>query len=132
LVQRFYADAWNRWEDAAVDELLTDDFVFRGSLGDKAKGRDGFRAYRDTVRAALPDFHNELVDIVADRDRAAVRLRCTGRHEGELFGIAPTRINVAYDAAAFFHSDGVHLRQAWVLGDLESLRHQLDDRNNSP
>ena len=126
-MQRFYADAWNRWEDAAVDELLTDDFVFRGSLGDEARGRDGFRAYRDKVRAAFPDFRNEVRDIVADRERAAVRLRCTGRHEGELFGVAPTSINVAYDAAAFFHSDGVHLRQAWVLGDLESLRNQLYD-----
>ena len=129
---RFYTDAWNRWEDAAVDELLTDDFVFRGSLGDEARGRDGFRAYRDKVRAAFPDFRNEVRDIVDDRERAAVRLRCTGRHDGELFGIAPTSIKVAYDAAAFFHSDGVRLRQAWVLGDLAILRNQLSERSHAP
>ena len=65
LVERFYRDAWNRWDDAAVDELLAPDFLFRGSLGDEARGRDGFRAYRDKVRAAFPDFHNEVLDVVA-------------------------------------------------------------------
>jgi hypothetical protein len=39
-VLRFYADAWNRWDDRAVDELLTTDFTFRGSLRDHAHGRD--------------------------------------------------------------------------------------------
>ena len=74
-MQRFYADAWNRWDDDAVDELLTADFVFRGSLGDHAHGRDGFRAYRDKVRSAFPDFHNEVREVVAEKERAAVRLR---------------------------------------------------------
>jgi predicted ester cyclase len=129
-VRRFYADAWNRWDDAAVDELLAEDFVFRGSLGDEARGRDGFRAYRDKLRSAFPDFYNEVTDMVADGDRAAVRLRCTGRQEGELFGVAPTGLDIAYDAAAFFHSHGAQLREAWVLGDLENLRNQLVDRNS--
>jgi predicted ester cyclase len=124
-VQRFYARAWNRWEDSAVDDLLAPDFVFRGSLGDEARGRDGFRAYRDKVRTAFPDFHNEVTELVAAGQAAAVRLRCTGRHEGELFGISPTRLNVAYDAAAFLRSDGAQLCEAWVVGDLEALRRQL-------
>jgi predicted ester cyclase len=125
LAVRFYADAWNRWDDGAVDELLAPDFVFRGSLGDEASGRVGFRTYRDKVRAAFPDFHNQVTELVADGQRAAVRLRCTGRHEGELFGISPTRLNVTYEAAAFLGSDGARLCQAWVLGDLVSLRRQL-------
>jgi predicted ester cyclase len=125
LVERFYSQAWNRWEDAAVERILTADFVLRGSLGDEAEGREGFRAYRDKVRAAFPDFHNEVSEVVAYGHRAAVRLRCTGRHDGELFGIAPTGLRVAYDAAAFLHSRDSQLCAAWVLGDLEHLKSQL-------
>jgi predicted ester cyclase len=125
LVERFYSDAWNRWDDGTVDEILTADFAFRGSLGDHARGRDGFRAYRDKVRSAFPDFHNEVREIVADGERAAVRLRCTGRHGGELFGIAPTGLMVAYDAAAFLRARDARLCEAWVLGDLEHLHSQL-------
>jgi predicted ester cyclase len=125
LVQRFYRDAWNRSIDASVDELLGEDFVIRGSLGDEAVGPDGFRAYRDKVQAAFSDFQVEVQEIVADGDRAAVRLRCTGRHDGELFGIAPTGAQIAYPAAAFFHARDGRLRAAWVLGDIDALRTQL-------
>jgi hypothetical protein len=43
LVRRFYEEAWNRWDDTVVDALLAEDFVFRGSLGDEVRGRDGWR-----------------------------------------------------------------------------------------
>jgi predicted ester cyclase len=77
------------------------------------------------VRAAFPDFHNEVSEVVANGDRAAVRLRCTGRHDGELFGIAPTGLLVAYEAAAFLRSRDTQLSAAWVLGDLEHLKRLL-------
>jgi steroid delta-isomerase-like uncharacterized protein len=125
LIERFYDDAWNRWDDDAVDAVLAEEFVFRGSLGDEARGRDGFRAYRAKVRAAFPDFHNEICEMIVDGDRAAVRLRCTGRHEGEFLGFAASGAAIAYDAAAFFTVGGGRLTEAWVLGDLDRLRRQL-------
>jgi predicted ester cyclase len=125
LVLRFYREAWNRWDDLAVDELLARDFVFRGSLGDEARGRDAFRAYRDKVRAAFPVFHNEVRELIVDGERAAVRLLCTGRHDGELFGIEPMGRRVSYEAAAFFRASRSELGEAWVIGDLDGLRSQL-------
>ena len=59
LVTRFYAVLWNAWDDAAVETVLADDFAFRGSLGTETIGRDGWRAYRDAVRQAAPDFRND-------------------------------------------------------------------------
>ena len=106
---------------------LAADFVFRGSLGDAARGRDGFRAYRDKVRAAFPDFHNEVRELIVNRERAAVRLLCTGRHDGELFGIGPTGRRIAYEAAPFFRASRTDLREAWVLGDIDGLRAQLGE-----
>jgi predicted ester cyclase len=125
LVRRFYAEAWNAWSDAAVDELLADDFAFRGSLGDEERGPAGFLAYRGRVRAAFPDFRNEVIELVAAADSAAVRLRCSGRHDGAVLGIAPTGRRVVYDAAAFFRAGDGRLLSAWVLGDLDALRAQL-------
>lgn len=57
-------------------------------------------------------------EIVAERDRAAVRLRRTGRHDGELCGIAPTGGLIAYYAAAFFRSRDGRLCAAWCSGML--------------
>jgi predicted ester cyclase len=127
LVRRFYRDVWNRWDDQAVDQVLADDFCFRGSLGDEERGRDGFRAYRDRLRAAFPDFRNDIIELVADGERAAVRLRCSGSHEGELLETAPTGRFLVYEAAAFLRSRDNQLCEAWVLGDLDGLRAQLRD-----
>jgi predicted ester cyclase len=84
LVRRFYGKAWNRWDDTVVDELLAEGFAFRGSLGDEVHGRSGWRAYRDAVRSAIPDFHNEIVELIVAPGQAAARLRYTGHHQGVL------------------------------------------------
>ena len=125
LVRRFYADVWNRWDEAGVDALLEEDFVFRGSLGDEVRGRDGFRSYRDKIRAAFPDFHNEVIDLIVADERAAVRLRYTGHQEGAVLGVAATGAFVTYSGAAFFTARGGRLCEAWVLGDVDHLRRQL-------
>jgi steroid delta-isomerase-like uncharacterized protein len=125
LVTRFYERLWNSWDDAEVDLVLGSDFVFRGSLGQTTRGRDGWRRYRDDVRASAPDFHNEVVDLVTADDRAAARLRYTGTHLGLLLGVPPTGRRFEYCGAAFFAIRGGYLVSAWVLGDLDHLRTQL-------
>jgi len=125
LIRRFYEDLWNRWDDTAVDEVLHEGFSFRGSLGTEAFGRDGWREYRDAVRAGAYDFHNEVITLVIEGRAAAVRLLYKGTHSGPLAGVEPTGRQFSYAGAAFFTSDGEKLTSAWVLGDLNGLRAQL-------
>jgi steroid delta-isomerase-like uncharacterized protein len=127
LIGRFYADLWNRWDDAAVEQVLAEDFAFRGSLGTETVGRDGWRGYRDVIRASAPDFHNEVLELVCAGNRGAARLSYTGRHTGPLAGIPATGRRFEYAGAAFFTSStGGKLSSAWVLGDLAGLRSQLE------
>jgi steroid delta-isomerase-like uncharacterized protein len=125
LVTRFYAELWNAWDDSAVETVLADDFVFRGSLGTETTGWDGWRTYRDAVRQAAPDFRNDLVDLVCEGDRAAARLVCSGHHRGLLLGLPGSGHPFRYDVTAFFRGRNGHLAEAWVLGDLQGLRRQL-------
>jgi predicted ester cyclase len=125
LIRRFYDDAWNRWDDAVVDGLLAPGFRFRGSLGDEIRGRDEWRSYRDKVRAAVPDFHNEVVDLVTAPGRGAARLMYSGHHRGVLLGREGTGAAIRYAGAAFFECGDGRLVSAWVLGDLDALREQI-------
>lgn len=125
LVHRFYERLWNAWDDGAVDQILAADFAFRGTLGTETVGRDGWRIYRDSIRRGAPDFTNEIVDLIIDGDRAAARLRYTGTHQGSLLGMAGTGTAFNYDGAAFFRARSGLLAEAWVLGDLDSLRRRL-------
>jgi len=125
LIETFYEELWNRWNDAAVDETLDANFRFRGSLGQETGGRDEWRAYRDAVRAGSADFHNEVLTLVCDGRQAAARLHFTGSHTGELLGLSATGRRFEYDGAAFFTANDERLVSAWVLGDLEALRRRL-------
>ena len=126
LVRSFYGDLWNRWDDAAVDAVLSAGFEFRGSLGTTTVGRDGWRTYRDTVRGGSNDFHNEVVTLVCEGDTAAARLLYSGTHTGSLLDLPATGRRFEYAGAAFFTVENGLLASAWVLGDLEGLRRQLE------
>ena len=41
LIERFYGELWNRWNDSAVEGTLSPGFTFRGSLGQETSGRQG-------------------------------------------------------------------------------------------
>jgi steroid delta-isomerase-like uncharacterized protein len=125
LVHRFYDDLWNRWDDVLVERVLSPGFEFRGSLGTETAGRDGWRAYRDTVRAGSADFHNRVVTLVAEEGRAAARLIYSGTHTGTMLGLPATGRRFEYAGTAFFTSADRLLTSAWVLGDLDGLRRQL-------
>jgi steroid delta-isomerase-like uncharacterized protein len=125
-VRRFYDELWNRWRFELAAELIAPELEFRGSLGDTVRGRDGFIAYARHVRAAFPDFRNEVEELVVDRDRVAARLRYSGTHEGLIFGAKPSGERISYAGAAFFAFDAEgRIARAWVLGDLVTLLGQL-------
>lgn len=127
LVEQFYARCWNEWDDRAVNEVLASDFTFRGSLGSQTVGRDAWRGYRDQIRRGAPDFHNEVLSLVVEGERAAARLLYSGTHTGPLAGLTASGRRFGYHGAAFFTAaDGV-LVDGWVLGDLAGLRAQLTD-----
>lgn len=125
LVHRFYERLWNTNDDGAVESTLKQDFVFRGFLGEQTEGREGWRGYRDRVRAGSADFMTELVDLVCEPERAAARVRCSGTHTGDLLGIPATGRSYSYEIAAFFRASDGLLTMAWFLGDIDSLRTQL-------
>lgn len=126
LIRRFFDELWNSWNFAKADELLAPDITFQGTLGSQIKGRDAFRAYMRKVQAAFPDFHNTILEMMAENDRVVARTFYRGTHRGEIFGVAPTGKAISYAGAAFFRIADGQMIEGWVLGDLLSVLRQLD------
>jgi steroid delta-isomerase-like uncharacterized protein len=127
LVRRYYDEMWNRWNFVVADELISESIRFRGSLGMKVDGREGFKEYMRTVQRAFPDFHNKIEELIAEDDRVVARLTYSGTHRGELFGIAPTDRRVVYCGVAIFRISEGSIAEGWVLGDRRALMQQLED-----
>lgn len=125
LVRRYYAEIWNEWSAPALEELISPDIVFRGSIGTVVNGIAEFRQYVKRIRVAFPDFHNQIEDLIAEGEKVAVRLTYTGTHRGELFGFPATGNRITYAGIAIFEFAGSKIATGYVLGDSDSLKRQL-------
>lgn len=132
IIRRYYDDLWNAWNLSVADELIDSEIAFRGSLAITVQGIAGFKEYVSLVRAAFPDFHNAIEELIAEGDKVVARLTYSGTHEGELFGIAPTRKRIEYSGVAIFRIAAGKVVDGWVLGDTLGLMRQLGAASSSP
>ena len=125
VVRRYYSEIWNAWSEPALEELISRDIVFHGSIGTVVEGIAGFRQYRERIRSAFPDFHNHIEELVAEEDKVAAHLTYTGTHRGELFGFPGTGRKISYQGLALFAFKGAKIARGFVLGDTETLKREL-------
>jgi predicted ester cyclase len=85
-------------QDVNEGNLDAMDEVFSPELAAVAK--EGFAAFR----SAFPDWREEIVDIVAEGAKVAARFKCSGTHEGEFMGAAPTGKRMEVERSTFYAS----------------------------
>ena len=117
VVLKFY-DSWNRGE-IDFDELVDEDIVNHQPDVEPELGRDPFREAIAGVMAAVPDSRWEVSDVLADRDRVAIRITWSGTYIGAHFRgwkFAVEHVHI-YGVAAG------RLAEHWVVrNDLAMLR----------
>ena len=125
LIRRYYSELWNEWSRSVLEDLISPNIVFRGSIGTAVNGIEEFKRYVSKIRAAFPDFHNHIEEIVAEDDKVVARLTYTGTHRGELFGFSGTGKKITYQGIAIFQFRDGKIVSGFVLGDTESLKRQI-------
>ena len=121
LVADFYQRIWNAADRSALDQLLSADFVFRGSLGPELRGHVPFWDYVCNVRSALADYRCEILECVAEQHLAFAKMRFSGMHVANFRGYRPSGLPVHWHGAALFRFERDRIRELWVLGDLAGL-----------
>lgn len=125
VIERFYQELWNGWNLSVADEIIAENIRFRGSLGSTLEGREAFKGYVQTVRAAFPDWHNRIDELIVCGDRVVTRMTWSGTHRGKLLGIEPTNARVEYEGAAIFRLSNGEIEDGWVVGDTQELWRSL-------
>jgi steroid delta-isomerase-like uncharacterized protein len=82
------------------------------------------RAFSE-FRAAFPDWHQELVEIVAEDATVVARFRCTGTHRGAWQGLEPTGRTMRVDEVYFFGVTDGRIDRMWGLEDTWTRLRQL-------
>ncbi len=122
LIQRVYAEGFNKGILAVVDEIFAPNFLDRSTPG-QVPGIDGVKEYITTVRRGFPDIFVTIEDAISTEDRVVVRTTWRGTHLGEYEGIAPTGEEVTRTMIQIFHVSDGKLLEEWSEG--ESLRQKI-------
>jgi steroid delta-isomerase-like uncharacterized protein len=125
LIRRYYSELWNAWSPAALEELISPDIVFRGSIGTTVNGTEEFKQYVNKIHAAFPDFHNHIEELIGEGEKVVARLTYTGTHRGELFGFPGTGKKINYQGVGIFQFREGKIVSGFALGDTESLKRQI-------
>jgi predicted ester cyclase len=78
-----------------------------------------------SFRAAFPDWREEIVDMVAEGDKIAVRLRCSGTLQGEFMGAKPNGRRQEVDEVFFLRVRDGRFVEYWGLEDNLARLRQL-------
>ena len=125
LVRRIIDEAWNRGDLAVIDEAFAPDYTEHNPRPGQETGIDGYKGGIRMLRAAFPDLHLELQELLAEGDRTAVRYTLHGTHEGELIGIPASGQRVASDGMVFApFADGMVVER-WGVQDMLTLLQQI-------
>jgi len=131
LVEAFYKRIWDEGDLGAATELLSDEFRFRGSLGQEMRGREAFLEYVRGVRGPLAEYRCEILDCVAEGEKAFAKMRFGGKHVGAFRRYAPTGKAVHWHGAALFRFEAGKIAELWVLGDVAELEAVLKENAKS-
>jgi predicted ester cyclase len=117
-VYRRVFDAVNRDDEAALDHLLTADVIDHNPVPGQVPGIPGFKQWLRYVRAAFPDVHVTVEDVLSQGDRVAGRVTWRGTHNGPLVGIAGSGKPVEFTAIHIVRFENGKAAEWWGVADL--------------
>jgi len=118
IVTRLFEEVWNKGNLAVADEYSSDTLVYHNPLLPEAvKGVEGYKDLAAAVRAAYPDMHFHVDDVVAEGSKVVSRWTATGTNLGEWRGIAPTGRKVMFTGMSIVRFEGGKQVEVWATED---------------
>jgi predicted ester cyclase len=109
------------------DLALLDKFVAPGYV-EHSEGFQGVEPFKQQVaafRAAFPDLHVSIDDLLIDGDRFASRTTVTGTHTGDLMGMPPTGRPISVEAVDLGRIENGQAKDRWGGLNMYSMLTQL-------
>jgi predicted ester cyclase len=113
------------WDQAVLDEFFMPTYRRHLTPTTPPLTAQEQRERAARLRAAFPDAHVTLEDIVAEGNRVAYRLTIRGTHQGTFLGVAPTQRRVTVSFTAIVRIEEGKLAEEWGGLDQIDLLRQL-------
>lgn len=126
IVRRISEEAFAEGNLAVLDEYVAEDLaVHNPVMPEGQQGREGYKQFIETARAAFPDMESTTEDLIAEGDRVVERHVASATHEGEFMGIPPTGNTVELEGISIVRFDDGMIVEVWEQADVMGLMQQL-------
>src|SRR5438270_5856699 len=125
VVSKFVEEVINQNRMDRADDLVVEDFVELDPLPGQLQGREGLKELVGTMRAAFPDIHWVVEEMVAEGDMVASRFTWTGTHRGEFLGVPATGRRVVVKGMVIDELAGGKMSKSRILMDSLGMMQQL-------
>jgi steroid delta-isomerase-like uncharacterized protein len=89
-IVRRYQEAYNTANYDALDEVVAADVLTPNMIATMPRGLEGAKLVHQKTLTGMPDYQTTIEDLIAEGDKVAARVRITGTHTGDFYGIPPT------------------------------------------
>lgn len=95
-IVRRYQEAYNTSNFEALADVLAADVLTPNIISGMPPGREGAIKVHQTTLLGMPDYYTTIEDLIAEGDKVVARVRMTGTHTGNFYGIEATgrRVNL--------------------------------------
>lgn len=123
MVRLICDEVFNQGNLAVAEEVFAANYVehFPGL----PSGLDGFKHFLTMLRAAFPDLHVTLEDLIGEGDQVVWRWTMHGTHQGELFRLPATGKQATWTEIQIGRFAGGKLVEHWMSFDRLDLLQQL-------
>lgn len=125
---RKYSEIWSTGKVENLDKIMAPDFTCHFIDGIEWKGIDGAKNAISNIRKAFPDWHEEILDVIAEGDKVVTRFKSTGTQRARFDGIDSTGIKITIFEVSINRIVNGKLVEQWGFPDALSFNHQLQPK----
>jgi steroid delta-isomerase-like uncharacterized protein len=124
-IRKFLEEVINQNRMDRATDLVVEDFVELDPLPGQRQGREGLKEVLGMMRAAFPDIHWAVEEMVAEGDKVVTRFTWTGTHRGIFLGIPATGKSVSVKGVVIDQLEGGKMSNSRMLMDSLGMLQQL-------
>jgi len=123
-MRRFIEEVWNKGNLDVADEVFHPEAT-SPDAPTLPKGGAGVRILASMFRKAMPDYHMDILQLLADGDRVLARFTQSGTQTGELMGMPPSGKKATWGEIGILRFAGGQVVESWYDVDMLGMMQQL-------
>jgi len=125
IVRDIFEKGWNQQQFDDFESFLSESIKFNFRGAENITNLAHLKELIGVWRAAFPDLHFHLGEIIAEKNLAAAIMVFTGTHQGQWKDIPPTGKKIRVEEMMFFRFEQGKIVELWEVFDEREMMNQL-------